>query len=216
MKARIDLPTAKWLCTTMKNVLLINGHQPFPSSPGTLNATFANKASTYFADLGWKVRQVATSKPWNVDDEVENQLWADLIIFQFPLNSMGPPWSLKRYLDEVYTAGMDGRLAKGDGRSRSDATRQYGSGGCMKGRRYMLSVTLNAPISAFSDPKQKLFSGRSLDDLLAPLHINFAFFDMASVTTFAAFDVNKNPDIQNDFARFDDILNDVSASLVNG
>ena len=199
----------------IKNILLINGHQPFPSSPGNLNSAFAVRASEYFAGLGFKVRQVSTSKSWEVDEEVENQLWADLIILQFPLNSMGPSWSLKRYLDAVYTAGMDGRLAKGDGRSRSDTTRQYGSGGCMQGRRYMLSVTLNAPISAFSDPEQRLFAGRSLDDLLAPLHINFAFFDMKAAATFAAFDVNKNPDIQNDFTRFDKALRDVSTSLAN-
>ncbi len=159
------------------------------------------------------VRCVATSQSWDIDEEVENQLWADLIFLQFPLNSMGPPWSLKRYLDEVYTAGMDGRLAKGDGRSRSDTSCQYGSGGSMGKRKYALSLTLNAPRSAFSNPEQTLFSGLSLDELLAPLHINFAFFDMAPAATFAAYDVNKNPDIQNDFKRFDKALKELSDSL---
>jgi len=98
---------------------------------------------------------------------------------------------------------MDGRLAKGDGRTTSDPSRQYGSGGCMDDTSYMLSVTMNAPRSAFDDPNMTLFSGRSVDDLLAPIHINFAFFELAQLPTFCAFDVNKNPSIEEDFARFD-------------
>jgi modulator of drug activity B len=116
---------------------------------------------------------------------------------------MGLPWSLKRYLDEVYTAGMDGRLARGDGRTRSDARKQYGSGGSMHDTSYMLSVTLNAPKAAFGDPKQNLFKGRTLDDLLAPVHINFAFFGMKPLSTFASYDVSKAPTIESDLLAFD-------------
>ncbi|MEP1144302.1 MAG: NAD(P)H-dependent oxidoreductase [Henriciella sp.] len=186
----------------MKKALIINGHQPFPSSPGRLNARYADLAATALKARSFEVRTVASADPWNIDDQVENQLWADLIFVQFPLNSMSVPWSLKRYLDEVYTAGMDGRLAKGDGRTRSDQSKQYGSGGMMGGKTYALSVTLNAPESAFSDPAQTLFAGRSLDQLLAPIHINFAFFGLQSQTTFAAYDVTKNPQTERDFARF--------------
>lgn len=187
----------------MKNILLINGHQPFPTSKGTLNASLISRAAEFFETENCSTRHVETSKPWDIDEEVENQLWSDLILLQFPLNSMGVPWSLKRYLDEVYTAGMDGRLAKGDGRSRSDPKKQYGSGGLMQGRSYLLSVTLNAPLSAFSDPKQTLFAGCSLDELLAPVHINFAFFGLKAKPTFAAYEVHKAPQIDKDFRRFD-------------
>ena len=41
---------------------------------------------------------------------------------------MGVPWSFKKYIDLVYSAGTDGRLCDGDGRTRSDPSRQYGSG----------------------------------------------------------------------------------------
>ncbi len=186
----------------MAHILIINGHQPFPTSPGTLNASLCDIATDTFTSAGHTVRNVQTASAWNVDSEVENQLWADLILLQFPLNSMGPPWSLKRYLDEVFTAGMDGRLAKGDGRTRSDATRQYGSGGLMQDTSYMLSVTMNAPQSAFSDPTQTLFAGRSVDDLLAPLHINFAFFGVNALPTFTAYDVKKSPSADKTFADF--------------
>lgn len=190
----------------MTNVLIINGHQPYPSSPGRLNAAFCSKAQSFLEDRGCSVSTVNTSEPWEADTQVERQLWADLILLQFPLNSMGLPWSLKKYLDEVYTAGMDSRLAKGDGRTRSDPRKQYGSGGHLQGRFYMLSVTCNAPENAFSDPNQTLFAGRSLDDLLSPVHINFAFFALSKLPTFAAFDVKKTPSISADFERFEALL----------
>ncbi len=152
------------------------------------------------------MRTINTSEPWDTEVQAEHQIWADLILLQFPLNSMGLTWSLKKYLDEVYTAGMDGRLAKGDGRTRSNPRQQYGSGGCMQSRYYMLSVTCNAPELAFCDPSQTLFAGRSLDDLLGPVHIKFAFFALSALPTFAAFDVKKSPSISADFERFEALL----------
>ncbi|MAK62846.1 MAG: flavodoxin [Ponticaulis sp.] len=185
------------------NVLIINGHYPFPSSKGGLNAAFAKRAADLVSAAGYELRCVSVTDDWNLEAEIENHLWADFAIYQFPLNSMSVPWRLKQYLDEVFTAGMDGRLAKGDGRSRRDPTLQYGSGGKLGHLRYMLSVTANAPSAAFNDPSQHLFSGKSIDDLLAPVHINFAFFGMCPRPTFAAYDVSKNPQIDTDFSRFD-------------
>jgi len=190
----------------MTKVLIINGHHPFPTSPGRLNASFCSMAERFLDDRGCVVRTMNASGAWDTDEQVEHQIWADLILLQFPLNSMGLPWPLKKYLDEVYTAGMDGRLAKGDGRTRSDPDRQYGSGGCMQGRFYMLSVTCNAPKNAFDNTGQTLFAGRSLDDLLSPVHINFAFFALSALPTFAAFDVKKSPSISTDFERFEALL----------
>jgi len=183
----------------MRKALIINGHQPYASSTGMLNAAFVERTESILQDHGCEVRTVKVSDAWAVATEIENQLWADILLFQFPLNSMSVPWSLKRYLDEVYTAGMDGRLAKGDGRTRSDPNKQYGSGGLLQDKTYSLSVTLNAPRSAFSDPAQNLFEGRSLDELLAPIHINFAFFGLQRLPTFAAYDVNKGAQIERDF-----------------
>jgi modulator of drug activity B len=197
----------------MANILLINGHQPFPTSPGRLTGAFVSRAETRLAADGHICRTTHVAKGWDIEAEVDNQLWADLIILQFPLNSMGTPWSLKKYLDEVYTAGMDGRLAKGDGRTRSDPTRQYGSGGRMHDTSYMLSVTMNAPSAAFGDPKMDLFGDQSVDQLLSPVHINFAFFGLVARPTFTVFDVNKNPSIEADFARFETHLQNVVASI---
>lgn len=49
-----------------------------------------------------------------------------------------------------------------DGRTRSDASKRYGSGGLMQGKQYMLSITYNCPISEFNN-KEGFFEGLSLD-----------------------------------------------------
>jgi modulator of drug activity B len=98
---------------------------------------------------------------------------------------------------------MDGRLCAGDGRSRHDASKQYGTGGTLTGKKYMLSLTFNAPKDSFNNPNQVFFEGRSVDDLLLPTHLNFKFFGMEALPTFASHDVMKNPSIEDDFTRFD-------------
>ncbi len=102
---------------------------------------------------------------------------------------------------------MDGRLCDGDGRTRKDATKQYGSGGTLADKKYMLSITYNAPLEAFDDPNQEFFGGRGVDDLFWPMHLNFKFFGMTPLKTFACYDVLKNPDVENDFIRFEAHLN---------
>lgn len=186
----------------MKNVLIIDGHQPYPFAPGRLNQTLAETAATMLTDAGKSVRLTQVSAGYDVEAEVDHHVWADTVIMQFPINWMGAPWSFKKYMDEVYTAGMDGRLCQGDGRSAEAPTRNYGMGGTLGGTRYLLSVTLNAPRQAFDDPAEPFFAGGSLDDLLRPQHLNMAFFGAQPLPSFAAYDVMKNPQIEQDLQRF--------------
>ena len=187
----------------MKNVFLINAHEYYPFSEGKLNTALFERARAHFEATGCEIRTTSMKDEWDVDQEIEKHCWADLIFLQSPVNWMGVPWSFKKYMDHVYSFGMDGRLCDGDGRTRSDASRQYGSGGTLSGKNYLLSLTLNAPADAFGDPKQIFFEGKTLDDLYWPMHLNFRFFDMKPLPTFACFDVMKNPSIEEDFARFD-------------
>ena len=127
---------------------------------------------------------------------------ADIVLLQTPVNWMGVPWTFKKYMDEVYTAGMGGQLCDGDGRNREAPEKQYGSGGTLVGKKYMLSLTFNAPKESFDDTGQFLFQGKGVDDLLFPMHMNFRFFGMEPLPTFACFDVMKNAEVENDFKRF--------------
>ncbi len=77
----------------------------------------------------------------------------------------------------------------------------------------MLSLTYNAPREAFNDPNQVFFGGRGVDDLFWPMHLNFKFFGMKPLETFACHDVLKNPDVENDFIRFEAHLNKLFPSV---
>lgn len=193
----------------MSKILILNGAQPYAFAPGTLNATLVERAKDRLEGLGYEVRTTTVADGYSIEREVENHQWADVVIMQFPINWMGVPWSFKKYMDEVYTAGMDGRLCAGDGRSPEAPKSNYGMGGTLTGTKYMLSVSFNAPKEAFDNASEPFFEGGSVDDLLRPMHLNARFFAMEPLPTYAAFDVMKNPEIDADFARFDAHLNAV-------
>lgn len=186
----------------MKNVLIINGHQPYPFARGRLNGTLVDLARAHLESRGYEVELTEVAKGWDVEAEIERHRWADVVLMQFPVNWMGTPWVLKKYMDEVYTAGMDGRLCEGDGRHGPDEAHRYGLGGALSDTAYMLSLTFNAPGDAFESADAPFFEQRSVDDLLWPTHLNMRFFGMRPLPTFAAHDVMKNPEIESDLARF--------------
>lgn len=190
----------------MSNILIINGHKYYPFSEGKLNTTLVEKAVSILEAKGHKTRVVTISEEINIEKELENHQWADIVILQTPVNWMGVTWSFKKYMDEVYTAGMGGALCVGDGRDESAPKKNYGMGGTLTNTKYMMSLTLNAPEEAFND-ENEFFNGKSIDDLLFPMHMNFKFFGMKPMETFACFDVMKNAEIESDFKRFEAHIN---------
>lgn len=186
----------------MKNVFVINGHEEYEFAKGELNRTLTNTALEHLGANGYETRLRTMKDEWDVDAEIQNHRWADAVLLQTPVNWMGVPWSFKKYMDFVYSFGMDGRLCSGDGRTRTDPSKQYGSGGTLTGTKYMMSLTFNAPKDCFNDPSQTFFAGMSPDDLFRPMHLNFRFFDMEPLPTFACYDVMKNPDVENDLAKY--------------
>jgi len=186
----------------MSNILIINAHHKYPFAEGRLNATLVQTADELLKAKGHQTRIVNVDAGWDVDAELENHLWADTVILQTPVNWMGVPWVFKKYMDEVYTAGMGGALCNGDGRHQDAPTENYGAGGTLNGKKYLLSLTFNAPKESFDNTEEYLFQGKSVDDLFLPMHMNFRFFGMEALPTFVCFDVMKNADAEGDFKRF--------------
>lgn len=62
----------------------------------------------------------------------------------------------------------------------------------------MLSLTWNAPREAFNNSEQKLFGGRSVDDVFIHNTSNYKFCGVEILPTFSFFDVFKDPQISND------------------
>lgn len=177
----------------MKNILLLNGGKRFAHSDGRLNQTLHETALAHLDRRGFDLRQTFIDGGYDIPAEVDRFLWADVVIYQMPGWWMGAPWTVKRYIDEVFTAGH-GSLYANDGRTRSDSTQKYGSGGLVQGKRYMISATWNAPRQAFDDPSD-FFEGKGVDAVYFPFHKANQFLGMSGLPTFLAVDVMKRPDV---------------------
>lgn len=184
----------------MSNILIINGAKNFLLSKGELNNKFAFLAYDHLASQGHDVSMTIVDKGYSIDEEVQKIANSDIIIFQMPGWWMGEPWTIKKYIDEVFTAGH-GVLYASDGRSRTDTTKKYGSGGLLQGKKYMLSVTWNAPLEAFNEPEQ-FFNGVGVEGVYLHFHKANQFLGLSALPTFIANDVEKNPQIEKDMARY--------------
>ena len=72
--------------------------------------------------------------------------------------------------------------------------KKYGSGGLVQGKKYMLSLTWNAPMEAFTE-KDQFFHGVGVDGVYLPFHKANQFLGMEPLPTFIANDVIKMPDV---------------------
>lgn len=187
----------------LKKVLLINAHQVVKGiSEGRLNRTMVALIKAEMESRGLEVRETYIEKGYQAADEVTKHLWADIIITQSPVYWFGSPWIYKKYIDDVFTAGLlDGSMLAGDGRSDDDPSLQYGSGGKMTGKKYMLSLTMNSPAEAFNDPSQNLHRGMSLDDLVHANTANYRFCGVEVMPAFGCFNVVKAADVPGDTQR---------------
>jgi modulator of drug activity B len=187
----------------MKHVLIINAHQFYEGiSSGKLNSTMADVIRKEMEQRGAEVQETVIEAGYDINAEVDKHVWADLIILQSPVFWFGMPWIYKKYVDEVFTAGlMQQRLLSDDGRTRDDPSQQYGTGGKMQGKRYMMSLTWNAPQEAFGDPQQVLFEGKSVDDVFVSNTANYKFCGAEVLPAFSSHDVMKQADIEGDIAR---------------
>ncbi|HEM6845288.1 NAD(P)H-dependent oxidoreductase [Providencia rettgeri] len=175
-------------------ILLLNGGQIFAHSAGQLNRTLHDVAKTTLNELGHTMQETHIESGYDIDNEVKKFLWADTIIYQMPGWWMMMPWMVKKYMDEVYTLGH-GHLYTSDGRTRQDPSKQYGTGGLLHGRKYMLSVTWNAPLDAF-DEFDNFFDGRGVDGVYFAFHKSQQFLGLKKFPTFMVNDVIKEPNIK--------------------
>ncbi|WP_085582755.1 NAD(P)H-dependent oxidoreductase [Thalassospira mesophila] len=187
----------------MVNILIINAHKRYEGwSEGTLNRHLAGVIDAEFRAAGYDVRQSYIDDGYDIADEVAKHVWADVIILQSPVNWFGAPWTHKKYLDEVFNEGLaQKQLITDDGRSRKDPSRQYGMGGNMQGKKFMMSLTWNAPEVAFGNDAQVLYRGKTVDDAFLHIAACYRFCGAEIVPSFSCYDVMKTPQIEQDVVR---------------
>lgn len=186
------------------NILLINTHLPYPGwSEGKLNASAQAAAREFFEGRGDNVAETHVASGYDAAEEEKKFLAADAIVVHMPANWFSAPWIWKKYVDEVFNVGLkNGAFLTGDGRTRGDPSKPYGSGGLMAPRRMMVCSTWNAPREAFDAPANPVFRGLSLDTALAEITAPFRFCGFEVLPGFAFLDIFKNPNIADDLAAY--------------
>lgn len=184
--------------------MLINAHLTYPNwTEGKLNNSFIQKAKDFFGTKKFEILETKVEEGYIPDEEVEKHLQADIIILQTPVNWFGAPWIYKKYVDEVFNSGLHSqKFLSGDGRTREDATKQYGTGGKLQGKKFMICATFNAPAESFDNPSQQLMQGKSTTDLFLNITSNYRFCGVDILPDYNCFDIFKNSNIANDLENY--------------
>src|SRR5574344_2653318 len=188
----------------MKKVLILNGHQYYENvAKGELTEKILEKATQFFKENNFLIKYTNIDKGYDIKEECEKFEWAGYVLFQYPVYWMGVPWITKKYFDETFTQG---RHYESDGRSRSDVSKTYGSGGLLKGKKYMLSITYNCPTTEFSNPKS-FFDVLSLDEANVATHKTLQFFGFEPLKTYLVHDIFKGDlDLTKELEKFENTL----------
>lgn len=183
-----------------KKVLLINTHLTYPNwSEGTLNNSFTQVAKTFFKSKKYDILETKVEDGYIADEEVQKHLEADIVILQMPVNWFGAPWIYKKYVDEVFNYGLvSKKFLTDDGRTRENPSKQYGTGGHLHGKKFLICATWNAPAEAFENPGQQLMQGKSTADLLLHISSNYSFCGVDILPGYNSFDIFKTGNLSKD------------------
>lgn len=194
----------------MSAVFIVNAGIRHGENTGLLNAEMVRIASEAFKAAGCSVAVTDLNDAWTLEAELAKVLEADLLLVQTPVWAMSTPWPYTRWQDEVLTHP---KVCGTDGRTRSDPSRRYGTGGFLTQKRYWLSTTWNAPREALEVPGG-FYDGRGLEEALLPLHKQFAYMGIQRFApSFAVLDVYKNPTIPEDLARWKSAVGEAAEAL---
>lgn len=191
----------------MKKVFIINGGQVFEHSGGRFNKTITNKTISFFENTeGFEVRFTDINQPYDVKQEVENYRWADVVIYHTPIWWFQVPYEFKKYIDLVFSEGYNNGIYHSDGRSSANPAINYGTGGLLLGKKYMLTTSWNAPQEAFTLPGE-FFKEKSVDEgVMFGFHRMNAFTGMEPLQGIHFHDVEKNADVLKDMDRYEQHL----------
>ncbi|MBB1137920.1 NAD(P)H-dependent oxidoreductase [Myroides sp. WP-1] len=156
----------------MKKIFILNGGQTFAHSGGLFNHTLTSWTTETLIAQGYEVRQTNINDDYDLEGEVANFKWADVVVYHLPIWWFQIPNRVKKYLDEVLTAGHNNGIYASDGRSRKNPAINYGTGGLMQGKFYMATSSWNAPKTAFT------LAGEFFDEHTEDAGVLFGFHKM--------------------------------------
>lgn len=184
--------------------LLINGYETFTGvGEGKLNSSLVEMTKKMLEKKGYEVQTTAVEAGYDILQEHQKLLWADVVYLQTPVYWFGIPALFKAYIDRVLMVGYaDGSTLTGDGRTRENLSKKYGSGGLLTDKKYMVCSTWNSPSEAFNN-KEQFFEGLNVDQVLTSLHKSYQFLGMQKIPSFTFFDIFKSADeVSNQVEKF--------------
>lgn len=194
----------------MKNIFIINGGHPFAESEGRFNKTLLKDTIAYFESLAeFEVKSTQVDTNYDTKVEVEKFKWADLVIYHTPIWWFQIPFGFKKYIDEVFTAGYQNGIYENDGRSKTNPDINYGTGGLMKGKKYILTTSWNAPKTAFT-LENEFFEQKNVDEgVMFGFHKMNVFTGMELLASHHFHDMEKNADVQLELNNYHKFLNQI-------
>ena len=192
----------------MTRILIINGGHQFAHSPGLFNKTLLNEDVNYFNSLDeYEIKTTQVDEAYDTLEEVEKLKWADVIIYHTPVWWFQIPFKFKEYLDKVLTEGHQKGIYHSDGRTRKNPAINYGTGGQLHGRKYLVTTSWNAPKEAF-EWKGEFFDQTSVDKgVLFGFHKMNQFIGLEHLDSLHFHDMEKNADVPKELSRYKSFLN---------
>jgi len=187
----------------MKKIFIINGSQKFGHSGGIFNQTIAKETLKFFQNKdGFEVKTTDINHEYNPAAEVEKFVWADVIIYHTPIWWFQLPHGFKKYIDVVFTEGHAKGIYNSDGRSSKNPAINYGTGGMLHGKKYMVTTSWNAPKEAFT-LSGEFFGETSVDNgPLFGFHRMNAFTGMTPLESLHFHDVMKGANVDSDLEMY--------------
>lgn len=189
--------------STMTKIFMINGGQKFGHSGGRFNKTISQETLAFFkGHTDFEIQTTDINSDYVAAEEVEKFVWADVVIYHTPVWWFQLPHGFKKYIDVVFTEGHVKGIYHSDGRTAANPMVNYGTGGMLHGRKYMLTTSWNAPKEAFTLPGE-FFSQKSVDEgPLFGFHRMNAFTGMEPLESMHFHDIEKNADVARDIKSY--------------
>ncbi len=188
----------------MKNILIINGWHAFAEAKGLFNKSLNTIDTSFFnASENYAVKTTQINNGYDVENEVLKLIWADVIIYHTPIWWFSIPFKFKKYFDEVLTAGYGNGLWISDGRTSKNPKVNYGTGGLLKGKYYILTSSWNAPKEAFTMPNE-FFNQTNVDaGVMSGFHAMNKYLGLTLIDSLHFHDVEKNANVHDELKKYE-------------
>lgn len=178
----------------MKKLLLINSHDIFKRAKGQLTDHMVdlirNECKNQF-----ELKETKIIAGYNIKEEIKKFQWADIVIVQTPIYWFSIPGILKKYIDDVFVPEIFFSKAK-----------EFGRGGLLTQKEYMLSVSWGANIKAFNGDRDSFLEGYSEDQVLFPIYKTFEYCGLYRLPTFSIYSAMKNSSLKEYTSQLQDHL----------